>query len=101
MFGLYLHIPFCKNICKYCDFYKMVASDSFKSKYVKVLLEEMKIKKLSNYQFSTLYIGGGTPSSLNLDDLRDLFNYLDKSIDLMSLSEFTIEVNPEDVNSFL
>lgn len=98
MLGLYIHIPFCRHICHYCDFYKMVASDSFKSKYVKVLLEEMKIKKLSNYQFSTLYIGGGTPSSLNLDDLRDLFNYLDKSIDLMSLSEFTIEVNPEDVN---
>lgn len=98
MLGLYIHIPFCRHICHYCDFYKMVASDSFKSKYVKLLLEEMKIKKLSNYQFDTLYIGGGTPSALNLDDLKILFNYLDKNINLASLSEFTIEVNPEDIN---
>lgn len=98
MLGLYIHIPFCRHICHYCDFYKMVASDSFKSKYIKLLLEEMKIKKLSNYQFDTLYIGGGTPSALNLDDLKILFNYLDKNINLASLSEFTIEVNPEDIN---
>ncbi len=98
MLGLYIHIPFCRHICHYCDFYKMVASDSFKSKYIKLLLEEMKIKKLSNYQFDTLYIGGGTPSVLNLDDLKILFNYLDKNINLASLSEFTIEVNPEDIN---
>lgn len=98
MLGLYIHIPFCRHICHYCDFYKMVASDSFKSKYIKLLLEEMKIKKLSNYQLDTLYIGGGTPSALNLDDLKILFNYLDKNINLASLSEFTIEVNPEDIN---
>lgn len=98
MLGLYIHIPFCRHICHYCDFYKMVASNSFKSKYIKLLLEEMKIKKLSNYQFDTLYIGGGTPSALNLDDLKILFNYLDKNINLASLSEFTIEVNPEDIN---
>ena len=101
MLGLYIHIPFCRHICHYCDFYKMVVSDSFKSKYVKVLLEEMKIKKLSNYQFDTLYIGGGTPSALNLDDLKVLFNYLDKTINLASLLEFTIEVNPEDINTEL
>ena len=53
MLGLYIHIPFCRHICHYCDFYKMVASDSFKSKYIKLLLEEMKFKKLSNYQFDT------------------------------------------------
>ncbi len=97
MLGLYIHIPFCRHICHYCDFYKMVVSDSFKSKYVKALLAEMKIKKLNNYQFDTLYIGGGTPSSLNLDDLKDLFDYLDKNINLSTLSEFTVEVNPEDV----
>ena len=91
MLGLYIHIPFCRHICHYCDFYKMVASDSFKSKYIKLLLEEMKIKKLSNYQFDTLYIGGGTPSALNLDDLKILFNYLDKNINLASLSDFVEE----------
>lgn len=97
MFGLYLHIPFCKNICKYCDFYKMVVSRSLQEKTINYIIEEMKLRELSKYQIDTIYIGGGSPSSLD-DDLLDklLFN-LSQLTNFDDLKEFTIEFNPNDI----
>lgn len=97
MFGLYLHIPFCKNICKYCDFYKMVVSRSLQEKTINYIIEEMKLRELSQYQIDTIYIGGGSPSSLD-DDLLDklLFN-LSQLTNFDELKEFTIEFNPNDI----
>lgn len=97
MFGLYLHIPFCKNICKYCDFYKMVVSRSLQEKTINYIIEEMKLRELSKYQIDTIYIGGGSPSSLD-DDLLDklLFN-LSQLTNFDELQEFTIEFNPNDI----
>lgn len=97
MLGLYIHIPFCSSICPYCDFYKMVASKKTKEEYIDALLTEMIIKKLNNYKIDTLYIGGGTPTSLSMDLLERLFNGLNKYINLKTLKEFTIEVNPNDL----
>lgn len=97
MLGLYIHIPFCNSICPYCDFCKRVSSEKVKQTYLKALLEEMKIKKLDAYAFDTLYIGGGTPSSLQIDDLEKLFQSLSKYIDLKSMKEFTFECNPLDI----
>ena len=73
MFGLYVHIPFCNKICPYCDFYKLVASDHLKEKFIDALSQEMKIKKLDDYLFDSLYIGGGSPSCLKLELLEKLF----------------------------
>ena len=98
MLGLYIHIPFCSQVCPYCDFTKMVASENFKKSYIEALCKEMKLKKLDNYTFDTLYIGGGTPSSLSLELLEILFSNLEKYINLKSLQEITFEMNPEDVN---
>lgn len=97
MFGLYLHIPFCKNICKYCDFYKMVVSRSLQEKTINYIIKEMKLRELSKYQIDTIYIGGGSPSSLD-DDLLDklLFN-LSQLTNFDDLKEFTIEFNPNDI----
>lgn len=97
MFGLYLHIPFCKNICKYCDFYKMFVSRSLQEKTINYIIEEMKLRELSKYQIDTIYIGGGSPSSLD-DDLLDklLFN-LSQLTNFDELKEFTIEFNPNDI----
>lgn len=67
-------------------------------KYLDALLEEMKLKKLGNYQFDSLYIGGGTPSSLPLNLLEKLFNDLSQYVDFLSLKEFSIELNPTDIN---
>ena len=93
--SLYVHIPFCNHICSYCDFCKMFYDDKIVDKYLVVLINELESLKI-NHKLKTIYIGGGTPSSLNvfqLDKLLNaLFNYLDVEY------EFTIEVNPENVS---
>ncbi|MBE6130756.1 MAG: radical SAM family heme chaperone HemW [Erysipelotrichaceae bacterium] len=99
--GLYIHIPFCNKVCPYCDFHKMVASDNLKEKYIKALIKELKLKGISKYDLSTLYIGGGTPSSLKMDLLEMLFSSLNNEINLKNLLEFTFECNPEDISKEL
>ncbi len=76
----------------------MVASYEIKDNYLKSLFKEAEIKKLDNISFKTLYIGGGTPSSLSLNQLDFLLNGLSKYIDFTKLEEFTIEANPLDIN---
>lgn len=100
MRGIYIHIPFCRKICNYCDFYKMVVSDDFKKKYINYLIEDLKytINKYDLKEINTIYIGGGTPSCLPLESLKLLFDELSSSFDLRRLSEFTIEANPEDLS---
>ena len=93
--SLYVHIPFCESICSYCDFCKMFYNENTCDKYIKVLLKELKDIDITN-KLKTIYIGGGTPSSLSVNQLeillKNLQNYLDDEY------EFTIEVNPETVN---
>lgn len=101
MRGLYIHIPFCKKICPYCDFYKMVVSDELKNQYINALEKEMRLKNIGSISFDTLYIGGGTPSSVNLNLLTNLLSSLNNYIDLKNLKEFTFECNPEDINDNL
>lgn len=97
LLGLYIHIPFCKKICPYCDFPKTVGSIKTQDEYIKALLAEMKLKKLDTYSFKTVYIGGGTPSSLSKNNLELLLLTLSKYINLSKLEEFSIEANPEDI----
>lgn len=99
MRGLYLHIPFCRKICKYCDFYKMVASDEFKDRFIDYLIKDLKltIKKFQILDFSTIYIGGGTPSCLSNHTLIKLLSSISQLIDISKVVEYTIEVNPEDI----
>lgn len=101
MLGLYVHIPFCRNICTYCDFYKMVVSDTLKAKFIEYLGMEIELQKLHNYDFDTIYIGGGTPSCLPLSLLAKLLQMLSENINLAKLKEFTMEVNPEDITEEL
>lgn len=96
--GLYIHIPFCKQVCPYCDFHKMVASDNLQENYIKALIKESYLKGISKFDLSTLYIGGGTPSTLKMDLLEMLFSSLKKVINLEKLEEFTFECNPEDIS---
>lgn len=97
MFGLYLHIPFCKSICKYCDFYKMVVSRSLQEKTINYIIKEMKQREISQYQIDTIYIGGGSPSSLDDDLLEKLLFNLSQLTNFDELKEFTIEFNPNDI----
>ena len=71
----YIHIPFCTNICSYCDFPKVYYNNCFIDKYLNALKEEIN-KYYRNDRLKTLYIGGGTPSSLNIKELQKLFDII-------------------------
>lgn len=99
MAGIYIHIPFCKQACSYCDFY-FVTRNQLKDPFVDSLIGE--IKHYSNTAYSekpieTIYIGGGTPSLLPLSQLERIFVELSESFSL-NTEEVTIELNPDDVN---
>ncbi len=93
MKGLYIHIPFCKNICSYCDFTKIIAREDVQVRYISRLIKELHSyrKELSN--IDTVYIGGGTPNVLPLYLLKKLFLELKDILD--KACEKTIELNPE------
>lgn len=95
MKSAYIHIPFCNNICSYCDFCKLYYNKKWIDEYLKSL--ELEIK--SNYKgemLNTLYIGGGTPSSLSIQQLKYLFKII-KILNLNKENEFTFECNIEDI----
>ena len=95
----YIHIPFCKNICSYCDFCKNYYDENLVSKYLSALKEEIK-NIYKNDILYTLYIGGGTPSSLSFLMLEKLFGIL-KIFKLSKIYEFTFECNYEDISEDL
>lgn len=97
MSGLYIHVPFCHAKCAYCDFYSIPASGDV-SDYVNAVISEAALRGHElNSRITTLYIGGGTPSILNPAELDRLVAGIDKILSLSDVTEFTIEVNPEDV----
>ena len=67
--SIYIHIPFCSSICSYCDFCKMLKINQYIDKYLKALEKEIK-EKYQGEKVKTLYIGGGTPSSLSLNNFK-------------------------------
>lgn len=99
--ALYIHIPFCSKICTYCDFYKMMAKTSVKEKYVAYLVKELEMRKELLSDVKTVYIGGGTPSSLPLHLLDYLLHHISRLINVHQLTEFTMEMNPKDVTKSL
>ncbi len=96
--GLYLHIPFCRSKCPYCDFYSFSGKDNQKDEYTKVLNNRI-LSSISALQCKgdTLYIGGGTPSVLGADNLATLVNIC-KSDFLTDSAEITVECNPNGLN---
>lgn len=97
--GLYIHIPFCDQICTYCDFCKMVTSEHIKKDYIKALIKEMEYYSDLFAQVETIYIGGGTPSSLDNDLLDAFLEELELFVNMEQVKEFTIEANPSDVTA--
>ena len=96
MLGVYIHIPFCKNICNYCDFCKVYYKIGYVSKYLDSLELEIK-SRYKGEMVDTIYIGGGTPSSLSILELERLFNII-KIFKLKNNYEFTIECNIENIS---
>ena len=97
--SIYFHIPFCRNICTYCDFCKMHYDEELIDKYLNELEKEFS-SKYKNEVIDTIYIGGGTPSCLNKKQLLKLFSIINK-IELNKKYEFTFECNIEDINDDL
>ncbi len=99
MAGIYIHIPFCKKLCNYCNFYHIISPDD-NSEFIKALLyeAETRLDYVKNESVSTIYIGGGTPSVLSVKELEIIVNCLKTQFSVEHDSEITIELNPEDVN---
>ena len=96
MESVYIHIPFCKSICSYCDFCKMFYNEILVTKYLDALNIEID-KNYKGEELKTIYIGGGTPSSLSNDLLIKLFKITNK-FKLQDNYEFTIEANISDID---
>lgn len=93
--SVYIHIPFCNSICTYCNFTKFFYNEKMVSEYLNALEREI-LDTYKGENIKTLYIGGGTPSSLSIKELERLFQIV-KIFKLDNNLEFTIEVNPESI----
>lgn len=99
MAGIYIHIPFCRKKCFYCDFYKTTAVVK-KPLFLQSLHHEIQLQK--NYLYgepvSTIYFGGGTPSVLTISELSGILTDLENHFPIMNGAEITLEANPDDLN---
>ncbi|MBQ2585946.1 MAG: radical SAM protein, partial [Bacteroidaceae bacterium] len=102
MAGVYVHIPFCKSRCIYCDFFS-TTSLPLREKYVEMLCHEIKIRSqglsAEGRRIETIYLGGGTPSQLSMEQLRRIFDAVFAYFQVSEDAEITMEVNPDDVNA--
>ena len=98
MSGIYIHIPFCKQACHYCDFH-FSTSMKKKDEMVLALAKEIELRKgESQYEIiETIYFGGGTPSVLTIDDIRFLINSVYEHYQVVENPEITLEANPDDL----
>jgi len=94
--GIYIHMPFCKVKCMYCDFYSVADKDEAIPTFFEALIKEIEICETdtSDWIIDTIFIGGGTPSLMTPYQLQSLIKALDKKFDLTHVSEFTLEANP-------
>ena len=99
MAGIYIHIPFCKQACHYCDFH-FSTSLKYKDDLLRALTKEIKLQKnyLDNETVETIYFGGGTPSLLEADDINLLINTITELHTVSSGAEITLEANPDDLD---
>lgn len=99
MAGLYLHIPFCKRKCHYCNFYSQ-ANVQQKPQLVEMLLKEIALQKdyLDGEELESIYFGGGTPSLLTEKEIHTLFEQIHRVFSVTKTAEITFEANPDDLN---
>ena len=97
--GVYIHIPFCHQICNYCDFNKVFFQNQPVDEYIESLGKEMALWKeqLQDAQIETIFIGGGTPTSLSENQLERLLTLIHQHIPMNHVIEFTSEANPDEL----
>ncbi|MDR3257154.1 MAG: radical SAM family heme chaperone HemW [Endomicrobium sp.] len=96
MTGLYIHIPFCRQKCFYCDFFSQKYDTDLADKYIDTLIKHA--KQFENEEINSIYIGGGTPSVLSSNQMQELLQSLNNAFNLSEVKEFTFELNPESVS---
>ncbi|MBO4341711.1 MAG: coproporphyrinogen III oxidase family protein, partial [Clostridia bacterium] len=89
--GLYIHIPFCRSKCPYCNFYSVSCNSELINKYKSKIIDTV---KESPYFFDTVYFGGGTPSSMGSSALAEIIGYINHTDNC----EITVECNPRDIS---
>ena len=92
--GIYIHIPFCKSKCYYCDFTSFAGRDKLANKYIKSLKKEIIHRKNDNVEIDTIYFGGGTPSYINEKHIVEILNTIRENYRVLDDAEITIEANP-------
>ena len=99
--GIYVHIPFCKKACHYCDFHFTTNLANTK-KMTDSICKEMEIRKKEfSGNYNSLYFGGGTPSVLAISEIKQILDHLSKYTNRSELIEVTVEINPEDITEML
>ncbi len=100
MAGIYIHIPFCRQRCHYCDFYKTTHT-SKKPEFIDALLKEMQQRKswLNTEKINTIYFGGGTPSLLTIDEINRIIDAVYSDFIVEPAPEITLEANPDDLTN--
>ncbi len=100
--GIYVHIPFCKQKCKYCDFTSFSCMEDRYDEYFKCLLQEISEKaeelNYEDIEIDTIYIGGGTPSIVSADYIENIIKTIKEKYNVSKIAEITIEVNPGTVD---
>ena len=97
--GLYIHIPFCKQKCYYCDFCSFANKLELQEEYINAAIAEMEyVSRKNQYLISTVYVGGGTPSIINPELIEKLLNSVKKLFKVKENAEITIEINPGTAN---
>ncbi|CAM3432739.1 radical SAM family heme chaperone HemW [Nosocomiicoccus ampullae] len=95
MDSLYIHIPFCNRICAYCDFNKFLIKNQPVDEYVDMLIKELSF--LEDKNLKTIYVGGGTPTALNMNQLEKLLKYIKENFNVSD--EYTFEANPDELTT--
>ncbi len=100
MSGIYLHIPFCKKACHYCDFHFSTSLNN-KHKFLEALEKEIELRahEFKNQHVGTIYFGGGTPSILEVDEIEHILTVIQKQYKVIDNPEITLEANPDDLTA--
>ena len=96
--GLYIHVPFCTSVCPYCDFAVTIAGAGRRAAYLDALDREINLARHHGLTFDTVYLGGGTPSSLTTGELARILSTVDRELDLVPNPTHHLEINPDDVD---
>lgn len=101
MAGLYVHIPFCKQKCSYCDFHFSTTFTAYRSKMIAALIKEIntRVDFVNQQAIETIYFGGGTPSLLTPEELKAITDAIYHNYQVVPEVEFTLEANPDDISN--